>query len=360
MMRTAAILGVLVVAAATLVAQQPPASRQAPDSGRDSGRFRSGVDLINVAAAVSDASGRFVPGLTQDDFVVYEDDQPQEITYFSADRVPVSLGLVLDTSGSMAGEKFADAGAALDRFLYDLLDPRDEVFLYRFGDHPILVQGWTTDRSLVSRALSRITPNGGTSLYDAVIEALPLASRGMHQKKALVIISDGNDTSSIATLRDVRDRLQDSEVLVYAVGIDGESVEDRLRQRPTDPRTQPRAPGRFPPGGGIGRPGGRFPVLPQIFGPGGGGRTYGGRSGDDRVNAAALRELTDDSGGRTEIIRSSRDLNPATASIADELSKQYSLGYASSARKDGRWHSIRVEVRNRAYRVRARRGYVAS
>jgi hypothetical protein len=80
----------------------------------------------------------------------------------------------------------------------------------------------------------------------------------------------------------------------------------------------------------------------------------------DRVNVTALRDMTDDSGGRTEIIRDARDLNPSTASIADELSKQYYLGYPSLGKKDGRWHSIRVEVRNRAYRVRARRGYIAS
>ena len=78
------------------------------------------------------------------------------------------------------------------------------------------------------------------------------------------------------------------------------------------------------------------------------------------MNAVALRDMTDDSGGRTEIVRSARDLGPATAGIADELSKQYSLGYASTLKKDGRWHSIRVEVRDHAYRVRARRGYVAS
>jgi hypothetical protein len=78
------------------------------------------------------------------------------------------------------------------------------------------------------------------------------------------------------------------------------------------------------------------------------------------VNVAALRDMTDDSGGRTEIIRDARDLNPATANIADELSKQYYLGYPSEGKKDGRWHSIRVELRDRTYRVRARRGYTAS
>ncbi len=81
---------------------------------------------------------------------------------------------------------------------------------------------------------------------------------------------------------------------------------------------------------------------------------------DDRVNVAALREITDDSGGRTEIVRSTRDLNPATAGIADELSRQYYLGYPATGAKDGKWHAIRVELRNASYHVRARRGFIAT
>ena len=115
-------------------------------------------------------------------------------------------------------------------------------------------------------------------------------------------------------------------------------------------------------------PGGRRPPasppppVPQPPpGPTGGGssRWRGGGTSDDRVNVAALRDITDDSGGRTEIVRWTRDLDPAVAGIADELSKQYYLGYAASGAKDGRWHSIRVEVRQPSYHVRARRGYVA-
>jgi hypothetical protein len=117
----------------------------------------------------------------------------------------------------------------------------------------------------------------------------------------------------------------------------------------------------FPFPGRGGRPGtsGGWPRRPPVGGGGGTGWPRASTS-DDRVNVAALRDMTDDSGGRTEIIRDARDLNPATANIADELSKQYYLGYPSSGKKDGRWHSIRVELKNRSYRVRARRGYVAS
>ena len=358
----------LLAALATLHAQQPaqPASGQRQPSGQaDIFRFKSGVELINVTATVSDASGRFVSGLRKEDFLVYEDDQLQDVTHFSAERVPVSLGIALDTSGSMAGDKIAEARVALDRFLYDLLDPRDEIFLYRFSDYPVLLQGWTTDRALLSGALGHAVPNGGTAMYDTVANAVPLAAQGVNQKKALVLISDGNDTSSNTPLRELQQLIRESEVLVYAIGIDSNSPVD-----PYTPYKQP-PPVRLAP-----QPGGRPPApVPLPFPPGRPrGPGYMGISylqisqnvrprvttASDHVNVAALRDLTDDSGGRTEIVRDARDLNPATANIADELSKQYYLGYPSNGKKDGRWHAIRVEVRGVGYRVRARRGYIAN
>ena len=343
------ILAAFVAAIATVHGQQPPQTAERPQNP-DSFRFKSDVELISIAATVSDPSGRFVPNLRKEDFLVYEDDQPQTVTHFSADRVPVSLGIALDTSGSMAGEKIRAAQGALDRFLYDLLDRQDEVFIYLFSNYPRLLQGWTTDRAVLSRALGRVAPNGGTALYDTVEEAIPLTAQGRNAKKALLIISDGNDTASRADIHDVKRRIHESETLVYAIGIDG--TEETVRSLPP-PRVPMPIPFPFPPGG---RGRSRWPPTPPPQGQGGGWR----RSSDDRVNVAALRDMTDDSGGRTEIVRDPQDLNPSTASIADELSKQYYLGYPASGKKDGRWHSIRVEVRNGNYRVRARRGYVAS
>ena len=161
------LFGALLAAlAATLQGQQSsPPERARSD---ETFRFRSGVELINVTTTVSDASGRFVPGLQKDDFLVYEDDRPVEVSHFSAERVPVSLGIALDTSGSMAGDKIREAESALNRFTFELLDKDDEMFLYRFSNYPTLLQGWTTDRQLIGRALGRLTPNGGTALYDAV------------------------------------------------------------------------------------------------------------------------------------------------------------------------------------------------
>src|SRR5712691_11430816 len=163
-------VGIALLAISVHGQQQPPAPKPAD---QDEGfRFKSGVELINVTATVSDASGRFVPGLRAEDFRVYEDDQPVEVTHFNAERVPVSLGIALDTSGSMAGNKIQEAQSALDKLLYDLLDRQDEVFLYRFSNTPVLLQSWTKDRQQLSLALGRIEPNGGTALYDAVAEAI--------------------------------------------------------------------------------------------------------------------------------------------------------------------------------------------
>jgi hypothetical protein len=100
--------------------------------------------------------------------------------------------------------------------------------------------------------------------------------------------------------------------------------------------------------------------MPPIGGGTTRGGTYGMGGADDRVNVMALREMTDDSGGRTEIVRDFRDLDPAVASIADELSQQYYLGYPSPGFKDGRWHTIRVELKDPSLKVRARKGYVAT
>ena len=141
----------------------------------------------------------------------------------------MSLGVVLDTSGSMDGDKIKAAQRAIDRFLYDLLDPNDEIFLYRFGDHPVLVQGWTTDRQLLTRALGRIAAVGGTAMYDAVAQALTLVSQAQHRKRALVVISDGNDTSSRTSLPATKALIRESESLVYAIGID--CVADSIRGR---------------------------------------------------------------------------------------------------------------------------------
>lgn len=334
------------------------------EGGQDQGgfKFKSGVELINVTATVTDRSGRFYGRLRKEDFVVYEDNKPVEITHFSADRTPVSVGFVVDTSGSMAGEKWSSAVNSIDRFFEMMNDQDDEFFLYRFSANPDLVSDWSRDRNRLASAIGRVHPNGGTAMYDAVTEAVPMAQGGQNRKKAVVIISDGNDTSSRVGISEVKQVVRETEVLVYAVGIDGQA--ESTFQRPTPPVNQPPRlpiPIPFPGGGGRGRGGIPWPGSGGGYpGPGGGGRGTYSIGKDDRVNVMALREMTDDSGGRTEIVRDYRDLDPAISSIADELTQQYYLGYPSPGYKDGRWHTIRVELRDPNLRVRARKGYVAT
>jgi VWFA-related protein len=326
-------------------------------------RFKTGIELINVTATVTDGNGRFVSGLQKEDFKIFEDGQEQPITHFNSERVPVSLGLVVDTSGSMEGEKWTNARQALNRFLYQLLDKEDEVFLYRFDNQPELVEGWTLDRDRIAYGLGRIRPRGATSLYDAVAESLPLAQSGRHRKKAIVVISDGNDTNSRTTIRDLKQSIRESEVMIYAIGIDSQAM-GTMGGRPMPPPMGgpppqgPRMPIPLPfpiPGRRAPQP---PPRTPPSMPPSGGGVSSSRL--DDRVNTAALRDITDDSGGRTEIVRSGRDLEPATSSVADELSKQYYLGYPAPGKRDGQWHTIRVEVRSGSHLVRARRGYIAT
>ena len=225
----------------------------------------------------------------------------------------------------------------------------------------------------MSSALQRMHPEGGTALYDAVAKALPLLKSGRHRKKALLVISDGIDTSSDTRLQTLKQLIRESEALVYTIGIDAQTttltpfggngaagtIVRQQRRRPIPlpfpiPGRRPRYPPipGTPPGPGTPQP----PRMPPPNQPG----PSGGGTGDEAVNEAALRDITDDSGGRSELVRDARDLDPATARIADELSKRSYLGYPSRGYRDGSWHTIRVEVRGQSVNVRARRGYIAA
>jgi len=280
--------------------QQPPIT--------DSKLFQSGIEITSVIATVTDKDGRLVPDLPQDAFEVFEDGIRQTVTQFTRERVPIGLGLLLDVSDSMYGRRIHDAHAAVERFLFELLDPADEFFLLTFNHAPKPLTGWTRTHEDVQHALAAIRPSGGTAIYDAIVDALPLIAHRSRQRAALLVISDGADTASTANLRDVRSALLRSDAFVYAIAIDS-------------PERQPI---------------------------------------NTRINPQTLREITGESGGRTEVVQNSSDLDDATARIAEDLNSQYMLGFTSPRGADGQYHSLRVRVNSGEYRDRARNGFVAT
>ena len=296
------------VAAGIVAAAAALASVIALDAGQDKPRVRSSVEVTVVTATVRDENGRLAKDLPREAFEAYEDGVRVPITQFTNERVPLGLGLLMDTSDSMFGRRIKDAQGAVERFLLELLAPTDAFFVLSFNHEPHLLFGWKTEPEGVREALARLRPAGSTAIYDAVNAALPFIANRPRERAAIVLITDGDDTASDLTLHDLRPSLIRSDAFVYAIAIDS---------------PEPQAIAR-------------------------------------RVNADTLNEITSQSGGRTEIVRSTADLGPATANIAEELNHQYVLGYSSPTPGDGKYHSIRVTVNREGYKVRARQGYVAS
>jgi Ca-activated chloride channel family protein len=295
----------LVAAIAVASIAAPAAQPQVPF--HDQQPFHAGVDLTSITVTVRNADGQLVTDLPLAAFQVLEDGEPQVVTQFTHERIPVSLGLLLDTSDSMYGKRIRDARAAVDQFLFKLLAPDDEFFITAFNHQVHLLTPWTRDPLVVGQALDALKPSGSTAIYDAVVSALPRIDARAHERAAIVILTDGADTASDASMRDVTMALRKSDALVYAIAIDS-----------PDPQ----------------------PI-------------------NTRVNAAALAELTSGTGGRVAIVRSSDELTAAAADIALELNSQYLLGYVSTHGADGKYHSIRVRVTGAEYSVRARTGYTA-
>ena len=212
----AALLAVA-VASARARAPQDPARQNPPRADRP---FTSGVEITSVTATVTDKNGALVTGLGREAFQVFEDGEAQQVTQFTNERVPIGLGVLLDISDSMFGQRIVDARAAVDRFLFTLLDDGDEFFLSAFNHRPRSLTGWTHGREEVRAALDAMRPSGGTAIYDAIIDSLPMIDRRNRQRGALLVISDGADTASSANLRDVQSALWRSESFVYAIAID--------------------------------------------------------------------------------------------------------------------------------------------
>jgi VWFA-related protein len=307
-MRIRAILSYLCVAslAGGLALAAPP------------GQIRVQVNLVNLFATVRDKHKAIVTGLKQDDFQVYEDGQPQEITYFSAEsNLPITLGVLLDTSGSeyflLSSEK--EAGS---RFLARVLRKGDLAMVMTFDTDVDLLADFTDDRGVLDRAINRAQINvpsgggiaqgplpssggGGTNFYDAVYLAAHDKLSDEAGRKAIIVLTDAEDTGSKLKLQDAIEAAQRTDTVVHIllVAADG---------------------------------------------------------GDQTVS----RRLTDETGGRTIIVRSEKNLEQAFDQISEELRNQYTIGYSPSNKAhDGGYRKVKVELKNKEYSALTRRGYYA-
>ena len=270
------------------------------------------TDLITFTVTVTDTYGRYVSGLGKNAFTVMDDKKPQEITFFSDDDSPVSVGVIFDVSGSMGGDKIRRARDALSKFIQTSHDS-DEYFLIAFNSRAQLLLDKTRDGNAVLDKLTFVQTKNNTALYDACYLGVEKVQRGSHPKRALLLISDGQDNNSRYTFNELRRLLKESDVTLYGIGIlSGSDAGSSLGME----------------GQGI------------------------------------LDELASVSGGKAFFPRSAAEMDDIFEQIALELRHQYSIGYKpTDFSNDGRWHRIKVKVNPprglpRLY-VRSKEGYYA-
>lgn len=344
------------------------------------GQITVDVKLVTFVATVTDGNGRHIPNLKPQDFIVEEDGTPQTVTLVEqSNDVPVSMGVVLDTSTSMES-KINTATSSIDHFL-QTLEPDDDIFLMSFAGGVRLEQDFTKDRRKLTSSLRRVQLSSGTSLYDAVEKSLRKVPQGQHEKKAILLVTDGVDTSSLTTFDEALRGVRVSEVLVYCLGISpGGGYSSIPTRGPSPPVSQP---GRVPTTGGPGGPGGgpggipggttNGPVITlpggiQIPLPGPARRQFPGNSGGggnlDAVDMSVLNSIASASGGKAWLITSNAvngnnpQLENALDEISAELRSQYTLGYhPTHPLNDGKWHRVDVRMKDPRYTARARKEY---
>jgi len=253
------------------------------------------VDLALVNVTVTDPYNRIVTGLEPDNFRIFEDRIEQEVVSFSSEDVPISIGVILDLSGSMA-HKIGKAKEAAFQF-FNTANPQDEFFLVGFNEHPELLSPFTNNvEDLQARMLSA-TAKGRTALLDAIYLGLTQMRGAQYAKRALLIISDGGDNSSRFNEKDIKRQVREADTQLYSIGI-------------------------FEP--------------PE----------YRGRTPEELLGPSLLSEMTELSGGRSFTVENLNDLPDIAAKIGTELRNQYILGYRPSNKAhDARWRKIKIQLR---------------
>ena len=277
---------------ATLTAQQPT--------------FRASTQVVSLFATVTDAQNRLVPELTKDDFTVLDNDKPQELLVFQSENQPITVVVMLDTSGSMTGS-IALLKAAAEQFVTRLL-PDDKAAVGAFNDKIELSANFSNDRDGLITEIRDLDFGNGTRLYDAINESLNQL-RGIDGRRVILVFTDGDDTSSRVGRGTVMDRARAEEVMIYAIGLQSEFFD--------------------------------------------GARVV--RSKPD----SGLRRLADETGGGYFELKQTSDLGPTFTRVAQELHSQYVLGFEAQ-QLDGKVHKLTVKMKQVGMTARARRSYVAS
>jgi Ca-activated chloride channel family protein len=292
--------------------ETPAPAPQKPLTELGQGPVITNTDLITITVTVTDTYGRYVSGLGKGAFTILDEKKPQEITYFSDDDSPVSVGVIFDVSGSMGGDKIKRARDALSKFIQTSHN-MDEYFLIAFNSRAQLLLDKTRDGNQVLDKLTFVQTRNNTALYDACYLGVEKVQRGTHPKRALLLISDGQDNNSRYTFNELRRLLKESDVTLYGIGIlSGSDAGSSMGME----------------GQGI------------------------------------LDELASVSGGKAFFPRSNAEMDDIFEQIALELRHQYSIGYKpANFNNDGRWHKIKVKVTPprglpRLF-VRAKEGYYA-
>ena len=292
--------GVILLSAAVWAQQEGPAI------------FRADTGLVVCHTSVIDKNGHLVTTLTKDAFTVLEDGKPQEIKVFRREDIPVSLGLIIDNSGSMRDKRAKVEAANLG--LIKESNPDDEVFVVNFNDEAFLDlphnKNFTNNIKELEEALTRVDSRGGTAMRDAVRMSIDHLKEKAHKdKRALVVVTDGNDNSSIVTLENLVKAAQQSEVLVYAVGLLGEE-ERREAQRAQ----------------------------------------------------RALKTLADATGGEAFFPKDVTEVDKIAHQVARDIRNQYTIGYSSTnTAMDGTYRKIEIKVNAPGNpKVRTRSGYYAT
>ena len=275
--------------------------------------FRSHIDLVRVAITARDSERRFVRDLSASEFQIYEDGVRQDVRLFGHDETPISVVLLLDDSESMQGEKMMHAKDAVLNFVR-ALRAGDEVRLLAFNDFIDPLVGFGLDATPIANALQRVDARNGTRLYDAVIAgATDIITPGRRDKRAIVILSDGEDTHSAARIGEAVEAVRVAEVPAYAIGIEYEG----------------------------------HPWW---------ARRYSNRS--EPSGLSLLRQITDGTGGWTYPIRAAKRCTQVCLRIADELRNQYLLGYYPTTHAvNGGWRTIEVRTTRRTVTLSTRAGY---